>query len=209
MINPFEGILEKDKLKLLNLLEAHIYTFRVNQNILSTIRDENIIGIIIEGSAEIININYNGDRTVIERLEENSIFGKNLSNIESGECEIISKEITKITIIDFNKLINITNVNKSYYNVFLRNIFLIIDDKIKKKNERIGILTKKTIRNRLLEFFATQERNNHTKYIYLPFSFTVLADYLAVDRSAMSRELKYLKDEGFIEIKGRKITLLY
>ena len=50
---------------------------------------------------------------------------------------------------------------------------------------------------------------NKSKIIYLPFSFTDLADYLAIDRCAMSRELKNLKNEGFIEIKNKKIHLLY
>ena len=50
---------------------------------------------------------------------------------------------------------------------------------------------------------------NGSRYIYLPFSFGALADYLAVDRCAMSREIKYLKEEGIIEVKDKRITLLY
>ena len=74
---------------------------------------------------------------------------------------------------------------------------------------RIEILTKKTIRNKLLEYFKIVSTKNNSKNIYLPFTFTDLADYLAIDRSAMTRELKNLKGEGFIEIKGKRITLLY
>ena len=77
------------------------------------------------------------------------------------------------------------------------------------KNQKIRILTKKTIRNKLLEFFDIEQELHHSKNIYLSSTFTDLADYLAVDRSAMTRELKSLKDEGFIVIKGKKITLLY
>ena len=77
------------------------------------------------------------------------------------------------------------------------------------KNERIEILTKKTIRDKLLEYFNIYRKKHASKIIYLPFSFTDLADFLAVDRSAMTRELKNLKEEGFIETKGRRITLLY
>ena len=54
------------------------------------------------------------------------------------------------------------------------------------------------------------EANKHgSKYVYLPFNFTDLADYLGVDRSAMSREMKYLKEEGLIKVKGKKITILF
>ena len=81
--------------------------------------------------------------------------------------------------------------------------------KTEEKNERIEILTKKTIRNRLLEYFTIMSNKHGTKFIYLPFNYTDLADYLAIDRCAMSRELKNLKEEGFIEIKGKRITLLY
>ena len=77
------------------------------------------------------------------------------------------------------------------------------------KNDRIEILTKKTIRDKLLEYFNIYSKKHGTRVIYLPFSLTDFADYLAIDRSAMSREMKNLKDEGFIDSKGRKITLLY
>ena len=85
----------------------------------------------------------------------------------------------------------------------------IIISTINDKNNRIEILTKKTIRNKLLEYFKIISSKNKSKNIYLPFTFTDLADYLAIDRSAMTRELKNLKDEGFIEIKNKRITLLY
>lgn len=50
---------------------------------------------------------------------------------------------------------------------------------------------------------------NIGKTFTLPFSITELANYLAVDRSSMSRELSYLKAEKFIEQDRNKITLLY
>ena len=81
-----------------------------------------------------------------------------------------------------------------------------MSDKIKKNNERIEILTNKTIRDKLLAYFKI---NTINKVVKLPFTLTDLADYLAVNRSAMSRELKNLKEEGLIEIKDKKIKILY
>ena len=66
------------------------------------------------------------------------------------------------------------------------------------KNERIEILTQKTIRNKLLEYFRIEALKNRSKIIYLKSTWQDLADYLAIDRCAMTRELKYLKEEGFI-----------
>ena len=78
---------------------------------------------------------------------------------------------------------------------------------MKSNNERIEILTNKTIRDKLLAYFKNNTKNSNNRIVYLPFTLTDLADYLAVNRSAMSRELKTLKDEGFIEIKNKKIKL--
>jgi len=209
MDSPFEGISELQKNKLFKLLETHIFTFNKNQEILPTIKNENIICILLEGCAHIVNIDYNGYETLVEDLFENSVFGSNISDIDSNECQIRAIEYSKILVIDYNKLIDISHINYSYYNIFINNLFNIINSKIKEKNNRIRILTKKTIRDKLLEYFECEYKKSRSKYIYLQNSFKDLADYFSVNRSAMFRELRYLKDEKFIKIDGRRITLLY
>ena len=209
MVNLFDGISDKNKEKLLKLLEANTFTFRKDTAILSTMKNENIIGIVSAGYIQIVRNDYNGNRTIIEELEENAIFGSMFSSISNDEYDIITKEETKIIIIEYERIINNTNNNYSFYNQFIQNLLYILSNKINEKNNRIEILTKKTIRNKLLEYFKIISKKNGSKNIYLPFSFSEFADYLAIDRSAMSRELKNLKDEGFIDIKSRKITLLY
>ena len=208
MTSLFKGISEKEKYKLFTLLKSHIYTFDVNVNIIPTIKNDNIIGIIDEGNAEIIRINYNGDKTLIENLEKDDIFGTSISSLYNNEIEIVTKEKTTVIIIDYKRLFYEENINKKYFNIFMQNLFSILNNKIKLKNDRISILTNKTIRNRLLEYFNVNITKG-TKYVYLPFNFSDLANYLGVDRSAMTRELKYMKEEGFIEIKGKRITCLY
>ena len=82
-------------------------------------------------------------------------------------------------------------------------------NKVTNLNTRIEILTKRSIREKLRGYFNILSTRNLNKTFSLPFSLTDLADYLSVDRSAMMRELKCLKDEGFIRKNGNKITLLY
>lgn len=209
MINPFSNINEKNKCKLLKLLEANTISFKKDTSILSTMKNENLIGIIISGYAQIIRTDYNGNRTIIEELEEMSVFGKSISSLANKECEIITKENTEIIIIDYDIMINVPNNSYQFYNQFVKNLLQIFTSFLNDKNERIEILTKKTIRNKLLEYFKINAQKHGSKNVYLPFNFTDLADYLAVDRSAMTREIKYLKEEGFIDVKGKRIILLY
>ena len=78
-----------------------------------------------------------------------------------------------------------------------------------KLNLRIELLTKRTIRNKILTYFDILSNHSLKKTFTIPFSYTDLADFLSIDRSAMMRELKLLCDEGLIEKNSNKITLLY
>ena len=95
------------------------------------------------------------------------------------------------------------------YIIFIKNLIKILSDQVSEKNNRIEILTKKTTRDKLLEYFKQQAQEAGIKTFTIPMSFTELANYLSVDRSAMTREITYLKDDGIIKTNGRRITLLY
>lgn len=209
MQNPFDNISVKNQEKLLKLLEAHTYNFKKNTSILPIIKEDNMLGIILKGYIQIIKIDHNGVRTIIEEIEELQIFGSNLSSLKNNEYEVIVKEDSEIIILDYNRITEQSVEGKDYYNQFIKNLLKILMKKINEKNERIEILTKKTIRNKLLEYFKIERNKHGSKNIYLPFNFIDLADYLGVDRCAMSREMKCLKEEGLIEVKGKRITLLY
>ena len=209
MDSPFADLSRVQVNKLYNLLGVHIYNFRKNQEILPTIKSGNIIGIILEGYAQIINIEYNGNEIIMENLHTNDVFGSNISSTNNKDYQIISKTNTQVLVIDYDKLLNPINSKYTYFNTFIKNLFDIINNKYKETNDRIRILEKKQIRDKLLEYFEIQHKKSRLKNIYLPFSLKDLADYIAVNRSAMFRELKHLKEERLIEINDRKITLLY
>ena len=210
MATPFENLTKSQINKLFDLLGVHVYKFNKNQGILPTIKNENIVGIILEGYAQILNIEYNGNEIVIDNLYKDSVFGTNISLTNSENYQIIAKQDTDVLVIDYDKLINPQNLNHNYFNIFFRNLFDIINIKMKEKNERIKVLEKKQIREKLLEYFEMEYKKGHlNNNIFLSFSFKDLADYLAINRSAMFRELKHLKEEKLIEVNNRKVTLLY
>ena len=209
MTKIFDNISLPNKRKLLYLLQAHSFTFNKDSSLQSFVKNENIIGIITSGYIQITRTDASDNRIIIEELYEEDIFGTQISNLKNNDYDIITKEDTEVILIDYKEIINSPFHNKSFYVEFLKNLLDILSSKITEKNERIEILTKKTIRNKLLEYFNLVSYKHNSKYVYLPSTFTDLADYLAIDRSAMSRELKNLKEEGLIEIKGKKIILLY
>lgn len=209
MTTPFDEMTTLQRNKLYNLLGVHIYRYKKNEEILPTMKSGNIIGIIMEGQAQINYLEYNGNEIMMETLEKDDIFGTNISLTNNENCQIIAKEETEVLVIDYDKLINPRNLKYSYFNTFFRNMFDIINTKFKERNERIKVLEKKQIRDKLLEYFEITYKKTHSRFIYLPFSFKDLADYIGVNRSAMFRELGHLKDDNFIEVKDKRIKLLY
>ncbi len=206
---PFEGLTKLQIGKLLVLLGVHRYKYSKGEEIIPTIKNDNIIGIILDGFAQIINIEYNGNELVQENLGKDSVFGTTISATNSESCQIIAKEDTEVLIIDYSRLMRPENLAHNYFNIFLSNLYDIMSNKFRETNERVKVLEKKQIREKLLKFFEIEHKKSHSKNIYLNFALKDLADYLAVDRSAMFRELKHLKDDKLIEVDGRKIKILY
>lgn len=209
MIKPFDKISKNNIDKLLKMLEAHTIIFNKDAIISKSIIDKKTIGIITKGYVQVIRNNFDGNEIVVEEYQEDDIIASSISYVESSEYRLISKEETYIILFDEDTLMNIEDTSKTYYNQFIKNLFLILNEKNKIKNERLQIITKKSIRDKLLEYFHINRKKTGSNNIYLPYNYTALADYLGVNRSALMRELKNLKEERFIETKGHLIKLLY
>lgn len=199
----FKNIDKANKIKILGSLETYIRTYEKNKTILSSVKCDDIICILITGHIQIIKNDVSGNITILEDIHDGEIFGAISANISSPEYEIITKEASEIIIMELDNIIKYADNQ-----IFLKNLLEVFYRKIKEFNNRIEILTNKSIRDKLLAYFNIMAKNNN-RIIYLPFTYSELADYLAINRSAMTRELKLLKEEGLIETKGRKIKILY
>lgn len=210
MKNLFENISLKNKEKLFKIFRASTVKYTKGINIIDYMDRTNSIGIIESGSIDIIQTDYDGNETLIDSLHNNDIFGSTIYSIVlSDECSIVTKENTIVTFIDYREIENAEFIKSDFYITFVQNLLAIIFEQMSIKNKRIDILTKKTIRNKLLTYFRQLSKEQGTKSITLPFSLSHLARFISVDRSAMIRELKYLKEEGIIEQKTKKIRLYY
>lgn len=207
-ISLFNGIEGKDVKNMLNCFEAKKIKYKSGTTIISNLANTNIIGIVLEGNANLIKIDYNGNRTIIEKLEKGAIFGE-VFLPNSDELSVISTDECTVVTFDYDHITKRCKKSCPYHSTLIDNMIQILADKIVDMNNRIDILTKKTIREKLLEYFKLIEKEKLSKTFRLNLNFTELADYFGVDRSALMREIKNLKNEGFIEAKTNKITLLY
>ena len=209
MTNLFENISDKNIEKLKRILRASTIKYRKNVNVLSNVNRDNFIAIVDTGSVQLELSDYDGNKTILEDINQGEIFGTLTSSLNNEEINGITKEETQITFIEYNQITNDEIIKTDSYIIFIKNLIKLLSEQVNAKNNRIELLTKKTTRDKLLEYFKMQSQERGTKSFIIPMTFTELANYLSVDRSAMTREISYLKEEGFIKTKGRKITMLY
>lgn len=180
-------------------------------NIITTyIEKRNQICILLNGEADLIRYDFNGNKTIVEHFMKNDVFGELFYPISTNnELSVISR--TKCTVLQFiyDNINQPCQKNCTNHNELHHNLVQLIIDKAKNQNTRIEVLTKRSIREKLLAYFSIISSQTLSRTFILPFSLTDLADYLSIDRSAMMRELKLLQEDGFISKKENKITLLY
>ena len=209
MTNLFENINEQNIRKIKRFLMASTMKYPKGVNILSNVNQDDFIAIVDHGSIQFIATDYDGNKSIIEDIPEGGMFGSLTFPIHNEEVSCITKEITEITYIEYDSITNDEISKTDSYIIFIKNLIKILSDQVGEKNTRIEILTKKTTRDKLLEYFKSQAKEKGNKTFTIPMSFTELANYLSVDRSAMTREISYLRDDGIIKTNGRRITLLY
>lgn len=208
MNDLFKNIPDKVKIKILELLKKTTYTFPNNSIIPKDIFYTKSILIVLEGTIEINKIDYNDNESTIDLLTKDDITTTFTIPFLDNDYNLYLKEPTNILILDFNYILSNETTNK-YFSELLKNLLDILSKKMININNRMEIMSNKTIRNKLLTFFKQLSKKYNSNIIYLPFNFTSLSNYLCVDRSAMNRELKHLKEENLIEVKGKRIKLNY
>ncbi len=199
-INDFENNCNKVQKK----------TFAKNEVITTYIEKRNQFCILKSGNADLVRYDLNGNRTIVEHFSANDIFGEVFYTITTNnELLVEAKSKCDVLIYIYDDIHNKCKNNCKFHHILSENLPELILSKVTQLNMRIELLAKRSIRDKLLGYFNILSSRNLTKSFSLPFSLTDLADYLSIDRSAMMRELKYLKEEGIVKKSGNKITLLY
>lgn len=210
VVNIFQNITEKECQEMLRCFQA-VEKKYAGGNILSTYQKENKkIGILESGEANLIRIHPDGRQTILENLHAGDIFGESLTfeNFDRGTLQVVCVKNCTVQFIDYACLVRRCPRACPWHSELVHNSLQIISRKAVQLSERLEILSQRSIRDKLSCYFSIMALKCGGDSFALPFSMSSLADYLAVDRSAMMRELKKMKEERLVEAKRRQITLL-
>jgi len=206
----FEGISYESYLAMLDCFQAIQKSYRPEELIYDFSSEMEKVGIVERGEASLIRIDEEGVSTVMEDLATGGVFGRSLAFTGSSgdSLQVIARTHCDVLYIDYPHILRQCEHACAHHSILVRNMLRLISEKAQILTERIDVLSRRSIREKLLCYFRQQADKAGTNHFTLPFSLSLLADYIATDRSAMMRELKRLREEEIVRTDGREVTLL-
>lgn len=202
-------IMEATYAQLIHCFQTVTRHFYAGETICRFGENHQSVGIIVSGSASIIRNETNGNRTILESLNANEIFGEILSfpTAEYESIYIVCQKDCEIIFFDYLQIMYPCPKICQNHCQLIQNLLIITSNRISHLNHRIELLTKRSIREKLICYFYQITADSAAHQASIPFTMSDLADYLCVDRSAMTRELKKLKNEDWIHIDKYTVTI--
>lgn len=206
----FQGINYEEYTAMVSCFQAVRRTFRPEELICDLMDVKNDrIGIVEQGEASVIRVDEAGISTVMEELCLGGVFGQTLAfaGSSSDSVQVIARTACEVLFIDYPHIFKRCERACTHHSMLVQNMLRLMSDKAQGLSERVDVLSRRSIREKLLCYFRQVADKEGQEQFTLPFSLSTLADYIATDRSAMMRELKRLREEGVITSEGRTITL--
>ena len=207
----FQDISYEDYRSLLTCFQAVQKAFRPDDLIYHFSAPNNdAVGIVERGGAALIRIDEEGASTVMEELGPGGVFGRTLAFASSSgdSMEVVCRTPCDVLFIDYPHMLKRCEHACGHHSVLVQNMLRLMNDKAQALSQRVDVLSRRSIREKLLCYFRQLSKKAGSNTFVLPFSLSTLADYIATDRSAMMRELKRLREEGIVRSDGRQFTLL-
>ena len=197
----FADILPQERASVLSCIGYHVGTYRKGE--ILAFEEENIrhIGIVVSGSVDMIKEDLWGNKTLLVRLGQNELFGETFA-CGSDSLSVVTflvSEDAQILWIPFDRVMHSCTRACCFHHQLIKNMVTIIANKNRDLMRKIEVVSKRTIREKLLTYLSIQAQVQASRYIELPFGRVELAEYLCVDRSALTRELAKMKEEGLID----------
>lgn len=204
----FKGIDINKMPNVLRCLDGCVKKFEKGQIIYDYHQTINYAGIVLEGEIGIVMLNSSGSLHNVRICHQGELFGEAYACItsEPSVVQIIAKKKCKILFLKFEKLFNETSVKCPYAARVSVNLLRDMARKNIFQNKKVEILAQKHIREKLVLFLELCKIE--TNKILVPYDRQNLANYLGVERSALSRELGRMKKEGLIDYNKNEITVI-
>ena len=205
----FKNINDNEIETLLKSSFVRIKNYNNNETVFMSGNIAKFIGIVVFGQVEVIQEDFYGNKNIIAHINKGEIFGEAsaCSETQSLPISVFTSQPSEIILINYRELFSSDLTPETMHLKLSHNMLKIMANKNLILNQKIRLLTKRTTQEKLLAYLSTQAEKTGSNSFSIPFNRQELADYLSVERSAMSAQLCKLRDKGILDFHKNKFVL--
>ncbi len=206
----FSGIGNDEISSMLSCLGASFRAYKKGEFVLRQGERLSEIMVLVKGNLHIQSDDYWGNRSILGEICAGEMFGEAYATPESGALmnDVVAVTDSAVVAFDVKRIITTCSSACRFHTIVVQNLFFAISEKNRKLVQKLGILSKRSTREKLISYLSEQAKKQNSPSFSIPFNRQQLADFLSVDRSAMSNELCKMRDEGMIRFEKNRFVLL-
>lgn len=206
----FLGVEENEIEAMLSCLGARLRQYSKGEYVLQEGERIDHIAVLVSGELHVQRDDYWGNRTIVSRIAVGEMFGEAYIAPDSGAVlnDVVAVENSTVIFFDIYRVITVCSSACRFHSMVVQNLFFAISEKNRALIRKLRHVTKRSTREKLISYLSEESKRQNSASITIPFNRQQLADYLSVDRSAMSNELCKMRDEGLLEFNKNQFRLL-
>ncbi len=206
----FHGI-EQDNLPvMLGCLGYRMETYKKGEFISMEGEHLENIGLVVKGSVDMIKEDFWGNKTILMRMRQGSVFGETFicGSASLATVSFCAASDTEVLFLPFKRVMHTCTNACAFHHRLVENMVQLIADKNLELMRKVEVVTKKTLREKILAYLSQQAQLEGGSYFEIPLGRIELAEYVCADRSALTRELNAMKEEGLLDYDRNMFRLL-
>lgn len=206
----FAEIDDRDIPGMLDCLGGVVRTVKKNQQIITEGEPAVNVGILLSGSAHVVKQDFYGNRSIVASVEPGELFAESFAcaGVSAIPVSVVAGEDSMVMLIPCQRItVGCANAC-SYHSRMIYNLLQIVAVKNLEFHQKLEITANRTTREKLMAYLLSQAKQHDSDTFTIPYDRQGLADYLGVERSAMSAELGKLRKDGVIDFFKSRFTLL-
>ncbi len=205
----FSGVGEEDITSMLNCLNASVRQYNKNEYAFRQGEYIRNLMMLLEGRLYIQKEDYWGNLSILNEISPGEMFGEAYIAPDSGTLmnDVVAAADSTILLFDIERILSVCQTACPFHTQLVKNLFYSISDKNRGLVHKIDYMSQRTTREKLLSYLSDEAKKNNSRTFTIPFNRQQLADFLSVDRSAMSNELCKMRDEGLLAFHKNEFTI--
>lgn len=206
----FAGVIDSEIESMLSCLGAQLKTYKKGEYVLRQGEHLSDITVLVKGNLHIQKDDYWGNRSILGEITVGEMFGEAYAATNSCVLlnDVVAVEDSAVFFCDVKRILTTCSTACRFHTLVIQNLFLAISEKNRILVQKLGHMSKRTTREKLISYLSEQAQKQNCANFTIPFNRQQLADFLSVDRSAMSNELCKMRAEGLIEFDKNRFKLL-